>query len=200
MTNKWPKRREKHSSSCTYNEGGCSCGLEQEQAIYDKFMEVINKDNKPEYYYKGSSSSYTEGVDPEVTCWNCKKTFLCDCCDATCRLCGAPFDKIRCKEFCFKPSGQEPKECEHKCSCSDKEEMYFCIKCATGRKEFSGYSTENNELEFKGITVEEIENIIKKSDLWRMSNYVGRDFGGYDPVQLNGTQKLAQAIHKEMTK
>ena len=46
---------------------------------------------------------YKKGTDPEVTCWHCKKTFLCDCMDATCRLCGAPHDKKRCKEFNFIP-------------------------------------------------------------------------------------------------
>ena len=52
--------------------------------------------NKPDYYY---GKWYKEGVDPEATCWHCGKTFLCDCMDACCRLCGAPFDKNRCKEF-----------------------------------------------------------------------------------------------------
>jgi hypothetical protein len=55
---------------------------------------------KPDYYY---GEHYKEGVDPEITCWHCGKTFLCDCMDATCRLCNAPFDKSRCKEFNFKP-------------------------------------------------------------------------------------------------
>lgn len=57
--------------------------------------------NKPDYYY---GKWYKEGVDPEATCWHCGKTFLCDCMDACCRLCGAPFDKNRCKEFNFKPT------------------------------------------------------------------------------------------------
>lgn len=56
--------------------------------------------SKPDYYY----GSYILGVDPEATCWHCGKTFLCDCCDATCRLCHAPFDKKRCKEFNFIPN------------------------------------------------------------------------------------------------
>ena len=55
---------------------------------------------RPDYY---CGEWFKEGVDPEVTCWHCKRTFLCDCMDATCRLCGAPFDKSRCKEFNFIP-------------------------------------------------------------------------------------------------
>ncbi len=55
---------------------------------------------RPDYYY----GCYTEGVDPEVTCWHCGKTFLCDAMDAICRLCHAPFDKSRCKEFNFVPN------------------------------------------------------------------------------------------------
>jgi hypothetical protein len=62
----------------------------------------LKPDEKPDYYY---GEWYKEGVDPEVTCWHCKKTFLCDCCDATCRLCGAPYDKSRCEEFNFTPKG-----------------------------------------------------------------------------------------------
>jgi hypothetical protein len=58
---------------------------------------------KPKYYYKGKATTYSkEKGDPEAYCWHCKKTFLCDCMDATCRLCGAPFAKDRCKEFGFK--------------------------------------------------------------------------------------------------
>lgn len=63
---------------------------------------------KPAWYYKGSASEYKEGVDPEVTCWHCKKTFLCDPTDATCRLCGAPYDYKRCEEFNFKPQINPP--------------------------------------------------------------------------------------------
>lgn len=78
----------------------------------NKTIDHIVEDNKmvcehkPEYYYKGKFITYKEGVDPEATCWHCKKTFLCDCMDATCRLCGAPFDSKRCGEFNFtvKPS------------------------------------------------------------------------------------------------
>jgi len=69
--------------------------------------EIIKDGPKPDYYTKGGCTTYTEGVDPEVTCWHCKKTFLCDCCDATCRLCGAPFAKERCEEFKFVPKYQE---------------------------------------------------------------------------------------------
>jgi hypothetical protein len=47
---------------------------------------------KPEWYYKGLSGTiYKAGVDPEVTCWKCGKTFLCDPMDASCRLCNAFF-------------------------------------------------------------------------------------------------------------
>ena len=49
--------------------------------------------------------SYKRGVDPEVTCWHCGLTFLCDSFDATCRICGAPYAKERCDEFNFKPRG-----------------------------------------------------------------------------------------------
>jgi hypothetical protein len=51
-----------------------------------------------------SNGTYTKGVDPEVTCWHCKKTFLCDIFDATCRMCGAPYAKSRCEEFNFIPT------------------------------------------------------------------------------------------------
>lgn len=47
---------------------------------------------------------YKKGIDPEVTCWHCGQTFLCDCMDATCRICNAPHAKERCKEFNFTPT------------------------------------------------------------------------------------------------
>ena len=59
--------------------------------------------------WKKKSSEYDcngtlhKSIDPEITCWHCGKTFLCDAMDATCKLCGAPYDKKRCKEFRFKP-------------------------------------------------------------------------------------------------
>lgn len=56
-----------------------------------------------------NSGMFKEGVDPEVTCWHCKKTFLCDCMDATCRMCGAPYDARRCGEFNFIPDDQKSK-------------------------------------------------------------------------------------------
>lgn len=59
--------------------------------------------SKPDYYYEGDGITYNPEVDAEATCWHCKKTFLCDMMDATCRLCHAPFDKKRCKEFGFEP-------------------------------------------------------------------------------------------------
>ncbi len=64
---------------------------------------------KDEYSNNGM---YKKEIDPEVTCWHCKKTFLCDCMDATCRLCGAPYAKDRCKEFNFVPyEKNNPKYC-----------------------------------------------------------------------------------------
>ncbi len=69
-----------------------------------------------------SNGTYKKGVDPEVTCWHCKKTFLCDCMDATCRLCGAPYDKNRCKEFNFKCGGCG--RCE---ACLKWKRNKFCI-------------------------------------------------------------------------
>lgn len=76
----------------------------------DELMELSGKftilftKRTVESYYKNNSSgnTYIDGVDPEVTCWNCKRTFLCDCMDSTCRLCGAPYDRNRCEEFNFK--------------------------------------------------------------------------------------------------
>jgi len=60
----------------------------------------VNMSEKDLYTNNGI---YKKDVDPEVTCWHCGKTFLCDCMDATCRLCGAPYSKERCKEFNFTP-------------------------------------------------------------------------------------------------
>lgn len=78
-----------------------------EDALADKAAEAPAKS---EWYYKGKSgTTYDPKNDPEVTCWHCKETFLCDPMDACCRLCSAPFDKSRCKEFGFTPKalGQE---------------------------------------------------------------------------------------------
>ncbi len=47
---------------------------------------------------------YKRGIDPEVTCWHCGQTFLCDAMDATCRMCDAPYSRKRCKEFNFTPN------------------------------------------------------------------------------------------------
>lgn len=71
------------------------------------------EEEKPEWYSKGTDGTLyeLENGDPEVSCWHCKKTFLCDPMDATCRLCGAPFDKKRCAEFGFKPLTEEEKVC-----------------------------------------------------------------------------------------
>ena len=51
---------------------------------------------------------FKKGIDPEVTCWHCGSTHLCDCMDATCWKCKAPYAKDRCKEFNFKQ--KEPNE------------------------------------------------------------------------------------------
>ncbi len=62
-------------------------------------IDEIGQEPKPDYYY----GTYNKECDPEATCWHCGRTFLCDCMDACCRLCGAPFDKTRCEEFKFTP-------------------------------------------------------------------------------------------------
>jgi hypothetical protein len=46
---------------------------------------------------------FTKGKDPEAKCWHCGHTHLCDCMDACCWVCGAPYSKDRCKEFNFVP-------------------------------------------------------------------------------------------------
>ena len=43
---------------------------------------------------------------------------------------------------------------------------------------------------------ERIEEILKTSELWRHSNYVGRDTGEYSKDKLSGTQRLIQDILK----
>ena len=58
---------------------------------------------------------FTKGIDPEVTCWHCGRTHLCDCMDATCWKCGAPYTKNRCIDFHFTPKFQPiegRKECD----------------------------------------------------------------------------------------
>jgi len=72
--------------------------LEAEKQLELQATKEKTKLSNKEYTGNGSYDK----SDPEVTCWHCKKTFLCDCMDATCRLCGAPYDKSRCKEFNFK--------------------------------------------------------------------------------------------------
>ena len=63
-----------------------------------------DKEAKPDWYAKGSAGTvYAADRDPEVTCWHCKKTFLCDAMDACCRMCEAPYDKTRCAVFGFVP-------------------------------------------------------------------------------------------------
>ncbi len=44
------------------------------------------------------------------------------------------------------------------------------------------------------------EKIIKGSELWRMSNYVGRDTGEFSKDKLSGTQRLVKAIHEAIGK
>lgn len=125
---------------------------------------------EPEDEYTGGI--YKKGIDPEVTCWHCKKTFLCDCMDATCRLCGAPYKKSRCEEFKFKP--KEPSFC----SCEDPKIMQswtdelqrkFCMKCKgwikqefcscekpssiTSGTEISGYWCGDCNKEIKNVSV-----------------------------------------------
>jgi len=52
-----------------------------------------------------------EYKDPVVTCWHCGSTHTCDCMDATCYKCGAPYAKERCKEFNFTPKEDTCQEC-----------------------------------------------------------------------------------------
>jgi len=79
--------------------------------LYDKVTKIIksavNDESKSHKYYSVGETGtvYKPGKDPEVTCWHCEKTFLCDPMDATCRLCSAPYDKSRCEEFKFTPKG-----------------------------------------------------------------------------------------------
>lgn len=82
--------------------------IEERLEAIEKHLGIKQYD-KPDWYYKGGFTTYNPKHDPEVTCWHCKKTFLCDCMDATCRMCGAPYAKDRCKEFGFVPK-EEPKK------------------------------------------------------------------------------------------
>lgn len=59
---------------------------------------------------------FKPGVDPEVTCWHCGSTHLCDCMDATCWKCNAPYAKERCKEFGFEPKYQPIERGEKQCN------------------------------------------------------------------------------------
>ncbi len=82
-----------------YSGGSVQSRLEVNEKIIVK-IEAEQKRRKDVYT---SNGTYKKGTDPETTCWHCKQTFLCDCMDATCRICGAPYDKSSCKEFNFKP-------------------------------------------------------------------------------------------------
>lgn len=73
--------------------------------ILEHFYSNHDRLEKPNWYFEGAGTTYSPERDAEATCWHCKKTFLCDPCDATCRLCNAPFDKKRCKEFGFLEKG-----------------------------------------------------------------------------------------------
>lgn len=86
--------------------------LEMGETLNKALTRVHSKQEpKPDYYYKSNSGHTVYGEkDPEVTCWHCKKTFLCDPMDATCRMCDAPYDKTRCEEFNFQPSEPEQKK------------------------------------------------------------------------------------------
>jgi hypothetical protein len=64
----------------------------ENQIGYSQFEPSSVSECKPEWYYKGlSGTTYNPKYDPEVTCWKCGKTFLCDPMDASCRLCNAFF-------------------------------------------------------------------------------------------------------------
>lgn len=97
---------------------------------------------KPDWYSRDKGGTvYTAGRDPEITCWHCERTFLCDPMDATCRLCGAPFDKKRCAEFGFVPS--------HKPAVATEEEVRVIViaRCLTQNfKAASGETTETRML------------------------------------------------------
>lgn len=82
---------------------------------------------KPKWYYTDPTGKcgtiYDPKHDPEVTCWHCKKTFLCDPMDACCRLCGAPFAKERCAEFGFVPKTKKKKSAEPIWITRDREKI-----------------------------------------------------------------------------
>ena len=112
--NKPPFGKDIHARRIGYNQAidDCKSTLIGKCAT-PTFSGGEKEEVKPDYYDKRGCTSYTKGVDPEVTCWHCKKTFLCDCMDATCRLCGAPYAKERCKEFNFIPTKQKDITCKH---------------------------------------------------------------------------------------
>lgn len=45
-------------------------------------------------------------MNAKAYCWWCKKHIRCDCCDATCWVCGRPYAKDRCREFGFSDDGK----------------------------------------------------------------------------------------------
>jgi hypothetical protein len=46
-------------------------------------------------------------MNSKAYCWFCKKDVDCECCDATCWICGRPYAKDRCKEFGFDADGNK---------------------------------------------------------------------------------------------
>lgn len=93
------EKLDKHTLTQFLTGWGINQAGKLAEDICEKFGQEKWLDEK-EYTDNGT---YKRNVDPEVTCWHCGKTFLCDCMDATCRLCGAPYAKERCKEFNFIP-------------------------------------------------------------------------------------------------
>jgi hypothetical protein len=131
---------------------GCKPYPEMPSAKWDKKPSSVSE-CKPEWYYKGLSGTiYKAGVDPEVTCWKCGKTFLCDPFDASCRLCNAFFrdepkptttPEERCKicnnfpDMCLGHPKPSVEKCECKFFSADEEGHPHCDECgayAYGKK------------------------------------------------------------------
>ncbi len=130
---------------------------------------------------------YKKDVDPKVTCWHCGKTFLCDCMDATCRLCGAPFDKRRCDEFNFTPkfpSVPMPEKywekCEHDFTSSHTVSMKQskCRKCGFELKPSVPMPEKFQNSSYVGLmdVARKIQDVIDKlQDLEQRLSEVERD-------------------------
>ena len=84
---------------------------------------------------------------------------------------------------CRKPSGEIQRDCQ---ACADHyvDGWNACLDAV----KMAGYR--------RVPSVEEIAEVIKKSELWRMSNYVGRDDASYSGI--NGTDRLARAVVEKM--